>query len=69
MTWAEIERLRTTGVITDRQAEILNYRRRGFSQRQIALGLGLSRATIRDHEAAAYRRIEANRTRPKETAA
>lgn len=68
MTWAEIEKLHALGVLTDRQAEILHYRRRGFSRRQIALGLGLAVETIRHHEHAAHRRIHNHRT-GKETAA
>lgn len=57
MTRHEIEAHRTAGTITDRQAEILHLWRRGFSQRQIALGLGISRATVRDHLDAALTNI------------
>lgn len=45
------------GTITELQAQILHLRRRGFSQRQIALGLLKSRSAVRDLERAALLNI------------
>jgi DNA-binding CsgD family transcriptional regulator len=62
VTWAEIEKLRILGVITELQAQVLQYRRRDYSIRTIARGMNRSPATIRDHIDAANRRIIAHRS-------
>ncbi len=47
LTHQEIQGHLQTGLLTERQAEILELRRRGFSQNQVALGLHISRTTVR----------------------
>lgn len=45
MTQHQLEQLRDQGILTRRQHQILELRRRGFSHNQIALGLGISPST------------------------
>lgn len=57
MTRETIDQALTAGTITVRQAEILHLRRRGFSQYQIALGLQITRSTVRSLERTARDKI------------
>jgi DNA-binding CsgD family transcriptional regulator len=57
----ELRDLQTAGVITQAELEILLYRSRGLSQRQIANGLGITRAAVRDREWNAHRKIRRHR--------
>lgn len=57
LTRDQIDTHLAAGTITPRQAEILHLRRRDFSQRTIALGLSISRSTVRDLERAAHENI------------
>lgn len=54
---ARLRELHTAEVITDRQLEILQLRDRGLSQHTIALGLGISRSTVRSTERDALAKI------------
>lgn len=47
-------------VLTPRQVEVWLLADGGMSERDIALALGLSRSTVRDHLEAATRRLRAN---------
>lgn len=55
------QQLRDAG-LTDRQRQIWRHYEQGHSERTIALALGLSRTTVRDHLEAATRRLH-NHTR------
>jgi DNA-binding CsgD family transcriptional regulator len=66
MNTTDLAQLHTDGVITTREHEILALRARGLSQNTIALGLKLSRSTVRNHERNGHRKINLHR---QETAA
>lgn len=55
----QIEAYREAKIITDRQAEILQLRRRGFSQYTLAFALGITRSTVRSLERTATDKIKA----------
>jgi transcriptional regulator len=57
----QLRDLHTHGVITEAELEILLYRHRGISQRQIANGLGITRGAVRDREQNAHRKIRRHR--------
>lgn len=57
----QLRDLRAEGVITEAELEILLYRHRGISQRQIANGLGITRGAVRDREQNAHRKIRRHR--------
>lgn len=57
LTQHEIQGHLETGRLTERQAQILQLRRRGFSQNQVAHGLHISRTTVRYLETRARQKI------------
>lgn len=63
LTQAEIQGHLHSGRLTERQAQILQLRRRQFSQNQIAAGLQISRSTVRSLEREARRKIATYRQR------
>lgn len=63
MTREQIDAHLAAHTITARQAEILHLRRRGFSLNQIALGLSISRESVRSIERAGLTNIT-NRKEP-----
>lgn len=62
MTRDHLNQLLTQHIITIRQHQILELRRRGFSQYQIAEGLHISRSTVRSLERTALDKITRNTT-------
>jgi DNA-binding CsgD family transcriptional regulator len=57
LTRDQIDQHLANRIITPRQADILQLRRRGFSQYVIARGLGISRSTVRSLEKTALDKI------------
>jgi DNA-binding CsgD family transcriptional regulator len=57
MTRDQISDHQKAGTITTRQAEILQLRARGYSQYEVARGLGVTRSTVKSLERNALEKI------------